>query len=79
MVEGRKDMSMRDNLGQSWTFLVSALEAKDFTPSASVKMKKSIEDIIYKQDAEVSTVSVLGILEMIKHDLINDSQGGDDE
>ena len=66
-------------LGQSWDLMAAGLEAKDFTPSASGLMKAKIEAIVYDKKGCLATVSILGILEMIKHDLIVNSQGGGNE
>ena len=79
MSKSETDMQLRGDLGKSWDFLASSLEAKDFTPSAAAKMRTAIDAVIYDKDAGVATVSVLGILEMIKHELINNSRGGDNE
>jgi hypothetical protein len=79
MADSEHNMQSLADLGQTWDLMAAGLESKDFTPSASGLMKVKLEKIIYDKKGGLATVSILGILEMIKHDLIVNSQGGGNE
>ena len=69
------NMQILADLGQSWDFLASSLETREVGGSQRAKLKGDIEALIYGRDDLLPIATAIGILEMIKHDLIVYSQG----
>jgi len=73
MPKDKKQMQELADLGQEWEFLAESLKPKEFGSQDANKLQDDILDLIYRHSGRVTLSNAVGILEVIKHNLINES------
>jgi hypothetical protein len=59
------------DLCDSWEFLKSSLNRNKFEDGDMDKLHSDIEEIIYAQSGRATVSQVVGILELVKHNFLN--------
>lgn len=71
MSDTENNMQELADLSQSWEFLMASLTRDDFGFDDAETLQKAIEYIIYAYSGRLTIVAAVGILELIKSDLLN--------